>query len=944
MTTELINAVDALNEVTQKHTQLNEKYQGTYDALANNTQAMTDWQTQQGTVELTDQQGNKHPTPTLKTLIEQAQSVNPHPHTMTKAQFDALRELRKQQYAGSGFVEWGKNNRSMSKVINEGMGAFGQTRLVLGPATHTPEGSSRTLTPECLIDGVKHKLSFIKTTSKIDNDIYFPPAPDGTKTYDSATGTVTQHANAEVAFAAETATNKVITSRKDLVFLESWHEKIADKDVVYPLGNVQYGASRYEGVTLLNNLVAQGYSAFGEWDENTKGYGAKWSSLTDAQKALFLSEPEHNIYFDPQANAYIQVRYRIRVVEGKGDDWYWKSPESAMVMRYSENPRDFVKYRGSSTNSDDYYLSITGYRVLYGNFRSDGASSGEPGLWCEGFSGVAYEGKAIPIALVQRMNQGAYHPSYNPMGCNQVGKSNDQFGVMWFSSDPNRLIITSQSDCFSKTPIDPRYGRIGGIGTGRSDQYSFYNTIYAGQVEDLRLNANKLDVNKLREDSIRKAVVGTLRGKGKVPFTKIGTGVVEEYTRLDSENSRLRIKDVVGININKADLGISPRPYYPNYNVHIKNGITDFVTNKAAFVNFGPTMFIYFNNAFEADFTVGDSVHIIDSENYLSPEFDSLPWVDIIGHPERIAATFPDGVVGQWIPEVHEDSSTIGLNKKSNVSVGNRVFTTDDGQSWTSSTATFEQIGNTVPVNSGANTVALINYETLSNFTEPSNNAVVVGDVDDVYYTTHSKSVCGNRLQGSLTGEIGKATANPAHVFVPNLGGYRIDNGQFSELSNYPVKTGEVPLAPQGNNSPAVKTLSTITEKNGLYYLQLHGAELRYDPQEITALSETSTIEKQTYQVFKLTDGPLKGRLIQRVSGATTTAINHQGYSIDNTGIRGSTNTQYNYVFLQDEHGWGDDQTIPIIDGENVKIDLNGNTVKVFCHHTQIPVGIAHND
>ena len=71
MTTELTNAVTALNDVTQKHEQLNEQYQGTHDALANNTQAMTDWQTQQGTVELTDQNGNKHPMPTLKTLVEQ---------------------------------------------------------------------------------------------------------------------------------------------------------------------------------------------------------------------------------------------------------------------------------------------------------------------------------------------------------------------------------------------------------------------------------------------------------------------------------------------------------------------------------------------------------------------------------------------------------------------------------------------------------------------------------------------------------------------------------------------------------------------------------------------------------------------------------------------------------------------------------------------------------
>ncbi|MBD1581261.1 hypothetical protein, partial [Pseudoalteromonas sp. S16_S37] len=87
-----------------------------------------------------------------------------------------------------------------------------------------------------------------------------------------------------------------------------------------------------------------------------------------------------------------------------------------------------------------------------------------------------------------------------------------------------------------------------------------------------------------------------------------------------------------------------------------------------------------------------------------------------------------------------------------------------------------------------------------------------------------------------------------------------------------PKHTG-VSLDAPNDRSPGFKALYSCAKRNGLLYLQFHGAELK-----------------------------------------------HNGTD------------------------WGDDQTIPIVDGENVKTDLNGNTVKVFCHHTQFPIGIAYNN
>ncbi|MBD1582511.1 hypothetical protein, partial [Pseudoalteromonas sp. S16_S37] len=516
MTTELTSAVTALQNVADKHEQLNSQYQGTHDTLAANTKAMTDWQTQQGTVELTDQSGNKHATPTLKTLVEQAQSVNPHPDVMTKAQFDALRQMRKQQYAGSGFVEWGYGDSTIN-AVNHGMWEY-QNKLNLGRSgkvggwVGTDKSSSPF--PNVLIDGVSHELQSVDYPYGIVS-CNFPPAPDGTKTYDSATGIVTQHSNAEVAFASETETNKVITSRKDLVFLESWHEKIADKDVVYPLGNVQYGATSYEGIALLNNLVAQGYSAFGAWDQNTKGYGVKWSTLTDVQKAVFLGEPEHNIYFDPKANAYIQVRYRVRVVEGYGDQWNELRPSvHEITTEWAIADRQRITFaQGSSDSITTKVFVMKGHAHTVLTKQDNGVAEGE-GTTMGALSHGNTKPLGIPIALVQRLNQGAYHPSYNPMGCDRWIKQDVIAGEWYTHTD---FINASRSKAFFEAIQSGESGkqRAGSIGsglTGRPDQYKYHDAIYAGQVEDLRLNANKLDVNQLREDTMHKAVSGTLRG------------------------------------------------------------------------------------------------------------------------------------------------------------------------------------------------------------------------------------------------------------------------------------------------------------------------------------------------------------------------------------------------------------------------------------------------
>ncbi|WMN59281.1 hypothetical protein NI389_13835 [Pseudoalteromonas xiamenensis] len=303
---------------------------------------------------------------------------------------------------------------------------------------------------------------------------------------------MTQHANAEVAFASETATNKVILTRKDLVFLEAWHEKLSEKDVVYPLGNVQYGATSWSGITLNNTLVAQGYSAFGEWDTATKGYGAKWSTLTDAQRAAFLVEPKNNIYYDAVTGAYIQARYRVRVIEGCGDTWNKVRPSFAgssynKFLSVSGQPFNLVGGRFKTINNDrdlvDY--NSQAYSVFMTSNNLDGPKDElDAGIFVtEGLD----SGFALPIALVQRMNQGAYHPVFNPMGT--AFCSNESLGAQAFW-DGLQNDYTTTSEVFLRKPATLS-GSVGSNSSGRYDGYKYHDAIYAGQVEDLRLSARK---------------------------------------------------------------------------------------------------------------------------------------------------------------------------------------------------------------------------------------------------------------------------------------------------------------------------------------------------------------------------------------------------------------------------------------------------------------------
>ncbi len=445
-------------------------------------------------------------------------------HAMTQAEFFAGIERNNNLYACSGSVEYGKaylTDGAWGDYINQGLFApqlntAYSDMLLMGSASSGGAGTSKTGHAIKNINGVLHNLSHINSSDgNLLNKIKSPPAPDGKKTYDSANGTVTEHLTPALAFAAETDTNKVITSRKDFVFIESFHELLDGpdgSDIFSPEGNVQWGASTYNGMSLSQDLIAQGYSAFGVWDTTTKSFQKVWSSMTPQEQKIAFADPLNNMYITDEGYT-CEVKFRVRVIEGLGNEWGKLSPKAtgdasargATMHSNKVSGNEYIQVQGANTslltditNTNQYGFFVTKDKAAFHEGVDQGLWIGAGGTNAKLADTTAHNGLcfAIPLCLVQRLNQGAYHPSFNAEGTGRQINEASSGWVDWFASTAK--IGLAKADFFISVGdgglVDAAgtVGSIagGGVFSGRPDA-KFYDAIYASQVTDLRLQAHE---------------------------------------------------------------------------------------------------------------------------------------------------------------------------------------------------------------------------------------------------------------------------------------------------------------------------------------------------------------------------------------------------------------------------------------------------------------------
>jgi len=361
-------------------------------------------------------------------------------------------------------------------------------------------------------------------------------------------------------------------ARKDLVFLEQWEEDIAEKDIVYPYGNTQYVGGDIDGVTGIIEgtfVGADTYSLHGTWENpgNTVGKGYVWSNLNTDERIALATNGFNNIYKD--GDKWLQTRYRLRVVRGGGNLPYnYFKNDIGNEISYVNNTAS-VKPKGKlvsivSDLAGDYALkdySIPGqengwfYRVLENTEANNSLSNGccvvksdDESLYSENS-----ETYCIPIAIVQRLNDGAYHPSYNPDGTSRFFYNDN--AVKWHVLANGT--ITSLADCFNPDLIaainktdntdvvklsdvtDDTYISTSNFMTqmpARPDEI-FANEINKRLIENIIINAKNPEEKRILDENFYKLVDNVFRGN------ESPTGFVE-ITRQNSDSRLFKISSL----------------------------------------------------------------------------------------------------------------------------------------------------------------------------------------------------------------------------------------------------------------------------------------------------------------------------------------------------------------------------------------------------------------
>lgn len=303
----------------------------------------------------------------------------------------------------------------------------------------------------------------------------------------------------EIKLAPPTDENSVAedgTHRQDLIAIEVWHENIANRDFVFPYGNVQYNFS--DSIGDMTSLVPYSgsdkisYCNHTNGSENSIGKGRVWSSMSEAEKDLWTSIPENNIYSDK--GEYIQVRYRVRSIRGNKYGWNSGTYNTFGDNNSNVTSRKIVKVRGSSNtivdlglpadNSDGFVMEGSSLSTL-GVAKTDSTQS---------YNGEVY---LYPLALVQRENVGLFHPTYNVMGrgVNVNAGFDEDFYI-------NVSLASSESDIGTLFDPTKRVTNSGLYSSGRSVFfYRYADVITKDSIRDLRKSALKLTEDQLLREA-----------------------------------------------------------------------------------------------------------------------------------------------------------------------------------------------------------------------------------------------------------------------------------------------------------------------------------------------------------------------------------------------------------------------------------------------------------
>lgn len=894
------------------------------------------------TEELTDSHGLKQSLKTPSQMVRdhdeklaELDAINPYPYAMRKVEFEARRAANNAKFAASGFVHFGRHN-SDTDSVGEGLSTRpltgSQNTFYLGRENSTTRGgTSKTNTPSIHVAGVITTL--LQTNSDNLGGVYscpvkLPPAEDGTRTYDSETGISVTHATPAIAFASETATNKVVTDRIDMWGFEAFLREINDADpFVYSKGLIQSLAPDINGVaTVSDNVRPTTYFAWYEGDEDSRGKGVNWQMATEAQRIDIASDPDNNIYFDDATGKFYQWCIRGRSFAGAGNgEW-----EGLDVTREGANHvlhhgvKSLINAQGVSDSagitagwtSDTYFTPNA--LANDSRYKSTGAYS------VREVSSSAHNSQCyfLVCGTVNRLNQGAYHPSFNPSGTRAFVRSDGANSAIWNGigtndSLPKGLLIspTERSSCFIYPTMEypfsdgVAYGTGGSLNTshrGRPDGRA-YDAIYAsgqgGVCRDMRYSAWGLTSRDFyAQDRLLKS--GEFRGSEAitnpyVPSVYMQASSSAFYTSSPSLRLTrdLEAGEEVYVKLNRIQ----------DTETTIPERINDLETKWVrALVVDNPLRLLVASNgtddvfANQSQIASGNSKNVIldflflgglgePSGGHMASSYLKL---DVIGDPNLVMAIpdlangwsgslcdgTPDGVRNTF-PLTAPVITQKGVSYRG---VGDSTW----GYSATlSNLVNFYGVQNTINHALPEGYVYVINYTTLAKVLKPTVHATSYGGlagIGDVYTSCYSNLKHGGMFAYSASGVINNSSAS----------------GDTASVYSMPLKTVQDRGYNGGGMFQANDSIGVFSHDE----VNVRSNSLNVGAKAIKALS---------YQSEE----------------------NQQGY------------LYYAYTELEyDGNDWGDDGKIHLVDSRQSMLDTNGNTVKVGTARSVEPLGWIKND
>ncbi|WP_217874280.1 hypothetical protein [Pseudoalteromonas shioyasakiensis] len=757
--------------------------------------------------ELTDSHGVKKSLKTPAQMVRdhdnklaEIDAIHPYPWAMRKVEFEAMRAANKEKYAANGFVHLGKHytSSSYSTIVQRGLwtpNALSEG-LRLGASGLQPlGGDSKEDNPYIHIAGVITQINSIGNSSPSlrHNYIKLPPAEDGTRTYDSATGVSVTHATPTLAFAAETATNKVVTDRVDMWGFEAFLREINDNDpFVYKDGLPQSLASSINGVaTVDDNVRPITYFAWYKGDTTSRGKGVNWQTATEAQRIAIASDRgnANRIYFDDSTGKFYQWCVLGRSFAGAGNgDWsFIENKEN--ILGFSTYDRVYAKGISDSDESFVGSADANHYRGFYatandspflGVFTTHSQYKNSKGV-----NGQCY---FLTCGTINRLNTGAYHPSINPLGAakwrdSRSGNNIINGSATWDDIIDPACVPTEKSQAFDLQPTGgvptPCASNTSGFidgpaGSGRSDD-RYYDAIYAsgqgGVCRDMRYSSWGVEAEDFEEIDI-KIKLGTYRGRNKLGVTKVGTittpnGAINSsgVTKLIASGQRFSNEFS-----DWSDFGISAtgRPVDLGIRGCYIVGASGAVYPLQAFsIRTDADSTCYVVGSIANDFPAGSYNIVIyrDDLRSLPSVSDEYLHTEVVGHPSQILLCndLNKGWLGTWNPVIPDGTTqTYKLTRPSinPTSTQRQIVTEDQGSNWLSGDATYNYVISAVTGAYSSTRVSVWQYVTKANVTIDAYNHEIYGGENGlgyVYASSDGFSPDGRRgrlLKYSLVGSV----------------------------------------------------------------------------------------------------------------------------------------------------------------------------------------------